>query len=343
MVQRTGDPAAVLNATYHSYARQVFGYVRRRFPGVSAEDVTQETLERLWRIRDAVDFGKPIEPYLFTIAANLARDILRGRRSEAAAPLYLLAPTEENGPEEQALQADDHRIVRTALDALAPEDRNVIYLRYWRHMSCRDVSAHLHVSDTAARARLSRAQRRCGRTFRHLSPVLVPLGAGTYAAFRELRRALGPLSALGTATAVGVAALTVSLTPAITAPAERAPVRSIAVGPSTRAYSTVEVAPTRGGNPARSQARIEHDDTTSRDGTGSAAAPRTAERVRGSVGVSTRTGRGPQEEHAFEVTTPIGDVVVEGRRWATGPATVPATCADLPYRCPAGHKATIGD
>lgn len=339
MVQRTGDPTAALNAAYHSYARQVFGYVRRRFPGVSAEDVTQETLERLWRIRDAVDFGKPIEPYLFTIAANLARDILRGRRSEAAAPLYLLAPTEENGPEEEALRADDHRIVRTALGTLAPEDRDVIYLRHWRQMSCHDVSAHLHISDTAARARLSRAQRRCGRTFRHLSPVLVPLGAGTHAAFRELRRALG---ALGTATAVGVAALTVSLAPAITVPPERSPVRSIAAGPSTRVTSIVEVPPRRGGNLAPSNANAGPDDTTSRDGTGSMAAPHAAEPLQGSVGVSPRTGRGPQEEHAFEITTPVGQVVVEGRRWATGPATVPVTCADLRDRCPPEHKVTIG-
>lgn len=341
MVQRKGDPTATLNATYHSYARQVFGYIRRRFPGVSAEDVTQETLERLWRIRDAVDFGKPIEPYLFTIAANLARDILRGRRSEAAAPLYLLAPTEENGPEEQALQADDHRIVRTALGALAPEDRDVIYLRYWRQMSCHDVSAHLHVSDTAARARLSRAQRRCGRTFRHLSPVLVPLGAGAHAAFRELRRALGPLGALGTATAVGLAALTVSLTPAITVPAERAPVRSIAVGPSTRVTSTVEIPPRRGGDHALSNASGT-DNTMTHDDASSMEAPHTAEPLQGSVGVSPRTGPGPQEEHAFEVTTPVGHVVVEGRRWATGPATVPVTCADLPDRCPPNHKVALG-
>ncbi|GAI85888.1 unnamed protein product [marine sediment metagenome] len=59
------------------------------------EDVFQETFLQLFTSRDSFDASRPLRPWLFTIAANKAKDALRKRQRTAAIPIGTIAESQD--------------------------------------------------------------------------------------------------------------------------------------------------------------------------------------------------------------------------------------------------------
>src|SRR3712207_2867908 len=77
-----------LRALYEAHAPVLLAYALRLTDGdrTRAEDIVQETLLRAWRNLDRVDeaTGRPVRPWLFTVAQHLAVDAHRARRARPA-------------------------------------------------------------------------------------------------------------------------------------------------------------------------------------------------------------------------------------------------------------------
>ncbi len=59
------------------------------------EDVFQETFLQLFASRESFDQSRPLRPWLFTIAANKAKDALRKWQRTAAVPIGTMADSQE--------------------------------------------------------------------------------------------------------------------------------------------------------------------------------------------------------------------------------------------------------
>ena len=59
------------------------------------EDVFQETFLQLFTSRDSFDPNRPLRPWLFTIAANKAKDALRKSQRTAAIPIGTISESQE--------------------------------------------------------------------------------------------------------------------------------------------------------------------------------------------------------------------------------------------------------
>lgn len=59
------------------------------------EDVFQETFLQLFASRDSFDQSRPLRPWLFTIAANKAKDALRKWQRTSAVPIGTMADSQE--------------------------------------------------------------------------------------------------------------------------------------------------------------------------------------------------------------------------------------------------------
>jgi len=79
------------------------------------EDVFQETFIQLFTSRDDFDTSRPLRPWLFTIAANKAKDALRKRKRTAAIPI---------GPIAEALEMSFDDVLNTLTsDTTTPYDK----------------------------------------------------------------------------------------------------------------------------------------------------------------------------------------------------------------------------
>jgi RNA polymerase sigma-70 factor (ECF subfamily) len=140
-----GDQQA-LASLYDATSRTVYGLLLRilRDPA-TAEEVLFDVYAQVWRQAAAYsrERGKPLA-WLTTIARSRAIDRLRRGRQEQ----HLAAPLDEamrasvgESVEEGVLAGEVRAVVRAALDALAPEQREVIELAYYGGMSHSEIAA----------------------------------------------------------------------------------------------------------------------------------------------------------------------------------------------------------
>lgn len=144
-----GDQSA-MGTFYDTTNRLVFGLVLRILNDRStAEEVMIDIYAQVWRQAATYDKsrGTPLA-WLTTIARSRALDRLRSgwqdqQRKQPLDELYE-TPSLADSPEDTASSSEHQRLVRRALAALSPEQRQVIELAYYSGMSHSEIAAHLN-------------------------------------------------------------------------------------------------------------------------------------------------------------------------------------------------------
>ena len=140
-----GDERA-LASLYDATSRTVYGLLLRILSDPSsAEEVLLDVYAQVWRQAASYcpERGRPLA-WLTTIARSRAIDRLRRGRNEQqrAVPLDEAARAAGGESVEEGVRAGEVRaVVRAALDALAPEQRDVIELAYYGGMSHSEIAA----------------------------------------------------------------------------------------------------------------------------------------------------------------------------------------------------------
>lgn len=145
------DAAERLVAAHYG---DVLAYCRRHAPSRDeAEDLVQETFLRYVRSGSYVEEGKPLA-YLITIARNLCIDAARRKRVET---LPLDVDVADPAPASDPASATEGAALSEFVQALEPDLRDVVELRYDQDLSVGEVAAVLGVSRFAVNRRLKRA------------------------------------------------------------------------------------------------------------------------------------------------------------------------------------------
>ena len=114
----------------------------------AAEEVLLDVYMQVWRQSAGYDMdrGAPLA-WLTTIARSRASDRLRSGRLELqrSEPLETISyrGTTASNPEESAVITERQAMVRRALDALSPEQREVIEIAYYSGMSHSEIAIKL--------------------------------------------------------------------------------------------------------------------------------------------------------------------------------------------------------
>jgi RNA polymerase sigma-70 factor (ECF subfamily) len=140
-----GDEQA-LASLYDSTSRTVYGLLLRILADpASAEEVLLDVYAQVWRQAASYcpERGKPLA-WLTTIARSRAIDRLRRTRQEQqrVAPLDEALRAAGGESVEEGVRAGEVRaVLRAALDALVPEQREVIELAYYGGLSHSEIAA----------------------------------------------------------------------------------------------------------------------------------------------------------------------------------------------------------
>jgi len=143
-----GDQSA-LERLYDTTSRLVFGLVLRILTDrATAEEVLLDVYSQVWRQATLYDRsrGAPLA-WLMTIARSRAIDRLRSGRLEQQSKEPLEAVGElsagTSSPEEAASISERRLLVRSALETLSPEQREVIELAYYGGLSHSEIASRL--------------------------------------------------------------------------------------------------------------------------------------------------------------------------------------------------------
>ena len=134
-----------------------------------ANDLAQETFVRVYRSRENFRADEKFTSWLYTIAANLARNHFRWRSRhpnvslEAASEnteqtLGSTLPANDSAPSDQALAAERAAAVRSAVHELPEDMREAIVLCEWEERSVIEAAVILESTPKAVESRLYRAR-----------------------------------------------------------------------------------------------------------------------------------------------------------------------------------------
>lgn len=145
-------------------------YLVNRFPSLpDHDDIVQETYTRLLHAREQgrLKYAKAL---LFTVARNLAIDLIRRRRVTALEPLSELAELpvleERPGVIDTLEQQQRWEVLIEAVAALPERCRQVIMLRHLDGMSYKEIAAQLGISPETVKVHMVKGVRDCTAFFK---------------------------------------------------------------------------------------------------------------------------------------------------------------------------------
>jgi RNA polymerase sigma-70 factor, ECF subfamily len=128
-----------------------------------AADVAQEVFLRAFKYLHRADPRRPLEPWLFRIAVNVCRDVMRRRlqRQTTFVDGEAVEPIDQSSDPCAGLERKQQRLIlQKALEGLPEKERLAIVLRDIEGLSTADVAAILHSSETTVRSQVSRGRLR---------------------------------------------------------------------------------------------------------------------------------------------------------------------------------------
>lgn len=153
-----------LKSLFVAHEREIGTFLRRRVgSSTDVPDLAQETFLRFARLRSNQAIEDP-RRFLFTIAANLARDHLRRfvrhQRVETG-PVEEAVVCSNPTPEEALGAAQERHLLRDAIEALPARTRTIFLLYHVEECSYREIGERLGISPRTVEYHLRQALEHC--------------------------------------------------------------------------------------------------------------------------------------------------------------------------------------
>ena len=137
------------------YADGIFRFVLKNLANRSdAQDVVQNTFEKLWRKHENVNYEKA-KPYIFSIAHNDMIDLIRKNKFVKA---YQDVPERAGGEFTQQMEAKE--IMEKGLKSLSPIQKSLVLLKDYEGYSYEEMAAITELSLSQVKVYLFRARKK---------------------------------------------------------------------------------------------------------------------------------------------------------------------------------------
>jgi len=163
------------------YSQELYRFVLRfTNNSIAAEDIVQDAFLQAHLSAGLFDPDRRFKSWLFTIAANKARDWLRSRNRRAEVPLdaamdggsdseqtfrELFATTDDAADDNLEIE-ERRRAVRGIVETMSPLLREVLVLAYYHRFAYRDIADILGIPVGTVKSRLHAAVGHFGQAYR---------------------------------------------------------------------------------------------------------------------------------------------------------------------------------
>ena len=172
MVRVRADEPGAFEELVELYQHRLVGVMHHLVGTVEeAEDLAQEVFLRIYRARKKYRARAKFSTWLFTIANNLALNIIRRRQRKPTVPLNLhdsgplgprpaeqLVRDKANQPIQRIQQAELAAVVRQALEGLNERQRMAVVLNKYEDMNYAEIAEVMGLTVKGVKSLLSRAR-----------------------------------------------------------------------------------------------------------------------------------------------------------------------------------------
>ncbi len=172
LARYTAGEEAAFREIVSRYKNSLYAFLKRFLNRHDLiEDVFQETFLQLFTSRDSFDTTRPLRPWLFTIAANKAKDALRKRQRTVAIPIGTIVESEEMSfgdvlniltsdstmPYEKLEESETASCVRQIIADIPENLREILILAYFDKFSYKQMAQILSIPIGTVKSRLHTA------------------------------------------------------------------------------------------------------------------------------------------------------------------------------------------
>ena len=162
------------------YNRELYQFLARFTGNASvAEDIVQEAFLQVHLAAGSFDRTRRFKPWLFTIAANKARDYLRSRSRRPEVPLQAsIGSGEDQGqdfldfladasisPAEALAKKEERELVRSIVDEMPEHLKEVLVLSYYHRFAYKEMAEIVGIPLGTVKSRLHAAVSYFGRAY----------------------------------------------------------------------------------------------------------------------------------------------------------------------------------
>ena len=176
LIQRclTGDQAA-WESIVRTHWRKVFN-IAYKFVGKhdEAEDLTQDVFLKIFKSLNTFDRRANFQTWLISVSRNLCIDHYRSVRKERETvnreidPDHLSPAATTTSPYAELEQRDRVKLLRQALDKLAPTLRTAVMMRDIQEMSYQEIADTLSLPEGTVKSRINRGRTELARQIQAL-------------------------------------------------------------------------------------------------------------------------------------------------------------------------------
>src|SRR5258706_4332768 len=167
-----GGERSSFSALVERYRRELFHFlVRFLSDRAAAEDIFQETFLQVHQSADQFDPQRRFRPWLFTIAANKARDLMRSQARRPTNPLQAtispnddernqfidLMEASEPMPGEAMEREELQKVVQATVEGMPDHLREILLLSYFHQFPYKEISDILQIPLGTVKSRLHAA------------------------------------------------------------------------------------------------------------------------------------------------------------------------------------------
>lgn len=175
-----GEEAA-FREIVNRYKNGLYAFLRRFLNQHDlVEDAFQETFMQLFTSLDSYDTNRPLRPWLFTIAANKAKDLLRERHRKSAIAIGTMADSQEMSfddvlnsltsdtsiPYDKLERSEASLQVRQIIADMPENLREILILAYFNKFSYKQIAQILSIPIGTVKSRLHTAVGRFARDYK---------------------------------------------------------------------------------------------------------------------------------------------------------------------------------
>lgn len=186
LVSYAGGDQTAFSVLIQRYQQELFAFLARFVAdAAAADDLFQETFIQVHRNAKNFDPERKFRPWLFTIAANRARDHLRATGRHVVQSLDNVAGQSRGGggdgdgptfvdlmdsgmapPPIELQQSEDASFVQRVLGELPPHYREVLVMSYFHQFPYKDMADMLHIPLGTVKSRLHAALAAFAKSFK---------------------------------------------------------------------------------------------------------------------------------------------------------------------------------
>ena len=164
LIIRCRTDRAAFETLFRRHYRQIFLFARNILGSEEeADEAAQDVLLKIYRAADTFKQGFRFTPWMYQIASNHCKNILRHRQTdrrhvEELEPSDDIVPAPPETPLEIYARRDLRERITEAINSLSGRYREVFHLRYLAGMSYKEIAQTLGVSVSAVETRILRGK-----------------------------------------------------------------------------------------------------------------------------------------------------------------------------------------